>query len=256
MVLRLLSLTLLAIAPAIVAAQPAQSTLARIACTSEGGGYQFCRVETRYGVRLTRELGRTRCVRGSTWGHDARGIWVDRGCAAEFEVGDPGDGGPAETAGYPVAPDERVGVPGDLFACESRDGRRRYCRADLRGLQATVVRNISREPCVLDRNWGYDAGGVWVDAGCRAEFRVVAGPTRIQYEAVPQAGGVVAGAADLVRCASRDFRRVSCETGRNRGVELSRQLSRSSCVEGDTWGWDRRSVWVDGGCAAEFAVIR
>jgi hypothetical protein len=246
---------LFAAAPAIAPAQPAQSTLARIVCSSEGQGYQFCRAETRYGVRLTRQISRARCIRGSTWGHDQRGIWVDRGCVAEFEVGDPGTGAPPEAAGYPVGRGETVGVPGDLFLCESRDGRRRYCAADLRGLQATVVRNISREPCVLDRNWGYDAGGVWVDAGCRAEFRVIARPTRIPHEggAYPGASGT---GADIVRCESRDFRRVTCETGRNRGIELSRQLSRSACVEGDTWGWDRRGVWVDGGCAAEFAVIR
>lgn len=231
-------------------AQPRQSTLARIVCSGQEQGYQFCAAETRYGVRMTRQISRARCIEGSTWGYDRRGIWVDRGCAAEFEVGDPGYGGAPEAAGHPVRPGETAGVPGDLFTCESRDGRRRYCSADLRGLQPTVVRNISREPCVLGQNWGYDAGGVWVDAGCRAEFRVVARPAR------GRDAGPGHAAADVVRCESRDFRRAYCETGRNRGVELTRQLSKARCVEGDTWGWDRRGVWVDAGCGGEFVIVR
>ncbi|HET7845732.1 MAG TPA: DUF3011 domain-containing protein, partial [Xanthomonadales bacterium] len=239
---------LFVLAAAHVDAQPRQSTLARIVCSGQEQGYQFCEVETRYGVRLTRQISRARCIQGSSWGYDRRGIWVDRGCAAEFEVGDPGYGGEPEAAGYPVRPGETVGVPGDLFTCESRDGRRRYCRADLRGLQPTVVRNISREPCVLGQNWNYDAGGVWVDFGCRAEFRVIAPPTPIEN----QAGVGHASTSDVVRCESRDFRRTVCETGRNRGVELTRQVSKARCVEGDTWGWDRRGVWVDGGCGGEF----
>ena len=232
-------------------AQSRQSTLARIVCSSQDQGYQFCEVETRYGVRLTRQVSRVRCVEGSTWGYDRRGIWTDRGCAAEFEVGDPGYGAPVETPGYQVRPGEKVGVPDDVFTCESRDGRRRYCEADLRGLAPSVVRNISREPCVQGQNWDHDARGVWVDAGCRAEFRVVAPPTPIQYP-----GGVGSPSSNLVRCESRDFRRTVCDTGRNRGVALSRQVSKSRCVEGDTWGWDRRGVWVDGGCGGDFVIVR
>ncbi len=38
-----------------------------------------------------------------------------------------------------------------------------------------------------------------------------------------------------------------------RGVVLVRQLSRGACIEGRTWGWDRRGVWVAEGCRGEFA---
>lgn len=37
------------------------------------------------------------------------------------------------------------------------------------------------------------------------------------------------------------------------GVVLVRQLSRGACIEGRTWGWDRRGVWVTEGCRGEFA---
>lgn len=37
-------------------------------------------------VRLVRQRSDARCVRGRTWGIDRSGIWVDRGCRADFEV--------------------------------------------------------------------------------------------------------------------------------------------------------------------------
>jgi hypothetical protein len=35
-------------------------------------------------------------------------------------------------------------------------------------------------------------------------------------------------------------------------VELLRQFSSASCVQGRSWGYDRSSVWVDNGCQARF----
>lgn len=37
-------------------------------------------------VRLIRQRSEVRCVEGRTWGVDRSGIWVDRGCRADFEV--------------------------------------------------------------------------------------------------------------------------------------------------------------------------
>jgi hypothetical protein len=37
---------------------------------------------------------------------------------------------------------------------------------------------------------------------------------------------------------------------------LSRQLSDSACIQGKTWGWDRKGVWVSDGCRAEFILGR
>jgi len=44
----------------------------------------FCAADTRDGVRLMRQIGDTRCEEGVTWGYTDRGLWVDRGCRAEF----------------------------------------------------------------------------------------------------------------------------------------------------------------------------
>jgi hypothetical protein len=58
-----------------------------IVCESRHGRVQYCPIaDPRASVVMVEELGDRRCVRGETWGNDARGIWVDRGCKAKFEV--------------------------------------------------------------------------------------------------------------------------------------------------------------------------
>jgi Protein of unknown function (DUF3011) len=58
-----------------------------ITCKSESFEYQHCSVGRRPGrIRLERRLSDTRCIRGDNWGVDRNGVWVDRGCAAEFSV--------------------------------------------------------------------------------------------------------------------------------------------------------------------------
>jgi hypothetical protein len=58
-----------------------------ITCTSRDYGYAHCAVST-WGreVWIRRQISRQRCVRGDNWGVDWSGIWVDRGCNAEFVV--------------------------------------------------------------------------------------------------------------------------------------------------------------------------
>lgn len=58
-----------------------------IVCESHHGRVQYCPIsDPRATVALVQELGDGRCVRGETWGNDGRGIWVDKGCKAKFEV--------------------------------------------------------------------------------------------------------------------------------------------------------------------------
>ena len=44
------------------------------------------------------------------------------------------------------------------------------------------------------------------------------------------------------------------EVGVWKGAQLTKQLSKTPCVEGHNWGWDQRGVWVSRGCRAEFVV--
>lgn len=60
----------------------------------------------------------------------------------------------------------------------------------------------------------------------------------------------------IIRCESRNGQYASCSVDTYDGVELTRQLSREGCWEGDTWGYDRNRIWVTNGCRAEFRVGR
>jgi hypothetical protein len=63
-----------------------------LTCSSDDGGYRYCRADTWNQVRLSRQLSGSPCQQGYSWGFDYRGIWVDRGCRAQFQYGD-GDSG-------------------------------------------------------------------------------------------------------------------------------------------------------------------
>ena len=56
------------------------------ACESVDGQRQYCPVDQPGSVQMTRQLGERECVEGSTWGREERGVWVDRGCRAQFTV--------------------------------------------------------------------------------------------------------------------------------------------------------------------------
>ncbi len=63
-----------------------------ITCSSDNGQRVYCNANTRGGVRMVRQISGSSCRQGTTWGYDSRGIWVDRGCRAEFEVAGRGSG--------------------------------------------------------------------------------------------------------------------------------------------------------------------
>jgi hypothetical protein len=54
-------------------------------CQSLDGQRTFCRVDMSQGpIQFARQLGDVQCVEGENWGRQDEGIWVDRGCRAEF----------------------------------------------------------------------------------------------------------------------------------------------------------------------------
>jgi hypothetical protein len=56
-------------------------------CESEDGRRRFCPIDTRGSrVEMTRQMSRSECRFGRNWGYDRNGVWVDRGCRAEFTV--------------------------------------------------------------------------------------------------------------------------------------------------------------------------
>lgn len=59
-----------------------------VRCESHGMKYRYCPTDTDNRVELDRKLSLFECREHRSWGYDRHGIWVDRGCSAEFRVGD------------------------------------------------------------------------------------------------------------------------------------------------------------------------
>jgi hypothetical protein len=227
-----LSLALFAVV-LIASAGPAASSVAAIPapqaatmpCSSDDMRRHWCPVDTRGGVELVKQRSEAKCIFDRTWGYDDRGIWVDRGCRADFEIG------AVQFSGW--------GQAYHIY-CASDDMSRIWCPADSR-FGVRLARQRSEAPCVLGQTWGYGHRGIWVDRGCRADFRI--------------AGDWDTRAAALFYCASDDMRRHGCSIDTRDGVFIVRQRSEADCVYGRTWGYDRQGVWVDRGCRADFEVI-
>jgi Protein of unknown function (DUF3011)/Peptidase inhibitor family I36 len=67
-------------------------------------------------------------------------------------------------------------------------------------------------------------------------------------------GGPPQRPTPVVRCQSQSNHRTYCSADTRGGVTLTRQLSQAQCVQGRTWGFDARGIWVQGGCRGEFQV--
>lgn len=108
-------------------------------------------------VRLLRQLSSMPCRENHSWGVRRNEVWVTRGCQGDFEVG------ATDGSGF-------LDVPRTLV-CESKSRQRRFCGATI-SKGARLSKQLSGSPCEEGRGWGWDARGVWVDKGCRAEFQV------------------------------------------------------------------------------------
>jgi hypothetical protein len=62
------------------------------------------------------------------------------------------------------------------------------------------------------------------------------------------------GPGPRITCSSNNGKRNFCNADTRGGVRMVRQISGSACIQGQTWGYDRNSIWVDRGCRAEFVL--
>jgi hypothetical protein len=187
---------------------PAQAS-DRIRCDSRDFRQNFCPTFGGGSAYLHRQRSNAQCIEGVSWGFDGRNIWVSQGCSGEFivDTGYRGQSGVGSTQwghgyeqprGYghdhrydhryqprgryrhhghgpvyapPRAPTYHApqhGGYGQIFRCESRDSRVRYC--GFFGGHIDIARQLSRSPCIYGHSWGVDRRGLWVAQGCRAEF--------------------------------------------------------------------------------------
>lgn len=227
---RIAILSIVMIAAAFAAsAQTPNGTL--VTCESLNNVRHTCRADVANGIMLNRQMSKDLCVRGKTWGttRNNDGVWVDGGCRAEFLVGSG------------AAPLNSVA---QTINCESIPGRTKHCAAvTSNGVQMT--RQISKHSCVVNQDWGWDNNGVWVKNGCRAEFTIGTSMTPMSSSAL-----------STITCESGKGMNHRCNASTINGVTLSRQLSDSGCIQGQTWGYDANGIWVSNGCRAEFTLGR
>lgn len=66
--------------------------------------------------------------------------------------------------------------------------------------------------------------------------------------------GSAAVAETHITCKSDNYHYQSCSLNGPGHVRLVKQISKVKCRQGRNWDYDRRSIWVDDGCSAKFAV--
>lgn len=221
----------------------------RVRCESQEGRWAQCPLPPGSGdTVMLRQLSRNACIRNNSWGTNEGGLWVARGCRAEFgrermtRTGDAADAA------------SNTNTRSRLLRCESRNGGHRQCPIETAG-GVRLTRKLSDGDCELGKSWGYDESGIWVARGCRAEFEVTtaARPSVRFFQRLMgrEPRGTIAG--HPLRCESVDGKRSDCKlpAGSAR-VELVNQLSKAGCAFGKSWGWNANRVWVAEGCRAEF----
>jgi hypothetical protein len=149
-----------------------------ITCASDDMRRHYCRIDTQGRVRMVNQRSGSPCVQGQTWGFDNSGIWVDRGCRADFVVGRGGGGNgyypppPGPGNGYyPPPPGPPPPPPGGTISCSSNNGKRNFCQV-YTGRGVRLVNQRSGSACVQGQTWGWNSQGIWVDRGCRADFQI------------------------------------------------------------------------------------
>jgi hypothetical protein len=234
-----------------IQAAPAPQAALGMSCASDDMHRHVCPVDTTGGVQMVHQKSEAKCIQNRTWGYDNRGIWVDHGCRAEFEVGANAPAQPARLT-TPIghagdhdgdrARDDGFRVWGESYMvyCPSDDMGRAWCPADSR-FGVRMIRQRSQAACIEGQTWGAGKNGIWVDRGCRADFRVT--------------GDWQSRAAALIYCPSDYMNRNLCPVDTRDGVFIIRQRSEADCVYNRTWGYGRDGIWVDRGCRADFEIV-
>jgi hypothetical protein len=241
------------------AAPAAAQEYVEIQCYSEPGQQNSCPLPPRTQAVTFKGPDRSmRCREGQTWRKRGNSLWVANGCGGIFEAsvrgtggGNPGWGGGGGNPGWGGG-----NQPGGEITCRSQNNREQRCAVNTGG-RASLVRQMSGSPCIEGQSWRYDNNSITVRNGCQGVFA---------YGTAAGGGGWGGGGpgwggggwgnqgfAGEIRCGSQNMRPNSCRVNTANRVQLVEQLSRSQCVQGQTWGYDRNRIWVNQGCEARFA---
>lgn len=129
-----------------------------ITCSSNSYRYAECGVGGRIvDAWVVRQISKSSCREGRSWGYRGKTLWVDKGCRATFRVVVRRRGGGGRTS---------------YINCSSNSYRYNTCSAPGRIMNAYVETKHSRSACIEGHSWGYSGSTIWVDKGCRATFAV------------------------------------------------------------------------------------
>ena len=199
-----------------------------VRCESSSRETVRCGADTRGGVVLQRQLSRAGCWYDETWGFDARAIWVSNGCRADFALGRT----TATSQAYGETPASDEGISGSDVALGAG------AVLVLGAIAAAVIANQNNDDD--DRN----------DDRTSDRDRRRDGNRDRSYGD----GNDPWGRDQVVRCESDGKKERYCKVNTRRGVELYRQHSKARCRYGSSWGYDRKGIWVDEGCRADFLI--
>jgi len=209
-----------------------------IRCGSRPGASNYCNADTSRGVELVYQHSGYGCYFNDTWGFDRNGIWVANGCSATFRLGkrDKGKGDTAAAIGLGIL------ALGILAATSGDDGD-----ANRREPPGSGYGPGGYPP--PPPPGGYPSGSYPPPPPPSAY-----GPDGYGPPPPPPQGGYYGRPYQVVACNSKNNRYTQCPVRVRSHVELIRQRSNSACRFNTSWGYDRRGVWVDKGCRADFAV--
>lgn len=239
-------------------AAPAQAQQWReVKCESWNYREARCPIPNANRVQLLRVDGGT-CIEGQTWYHDRNAIVVRNGCRATFRYDNNdgwGLGGWDPNLGNNWNNGQR-----QMVRCESWNYRDQRCQVNGNVRSVRLMRVIAGD-CRDGQTFRWNRNAIFVRNGCRADFEVLLGYNG--WQGGNQGGGWGGGQVDpdfgvgrpaqTITCESWNYRSARCAVPRPNGVRLNRVLG-GTCVQDRTWGWDRRGVWVNGGCRATFDV--
>jgi hypothetical protein len=243
------------------AAPAAAQQWREITCESWNYREAVCPAPGAVRVQLLRVQGGS-CIEGQTWYHDDRAIRVRNGCRATFRIDANngwGVGGwdPNQGVGNSIG-----GGRWQVVRCESWNYRNQRCPVQGVISAARMLRVIAGD-CRDGDTWRWDRRAITVRNGCRADFEVMQGSSGWGGSGGSGggwgSGGGGAGGfnpgqgARTINCESWNYRAARCPIGGARSVSLTRVIA-GNCQEGRTWGWDRNSIWVNGGCRATFTL--
>lgn len=233
-----------------------------VRCESVGSRRTFCRADIQGQVRVARQVSQRRCIQGRNWSYTSQGIWVTKGCRADFVIEQRYRGNSDD----PVVRDDHYrDESGRVIHCESTASGRRYCGTGHR--QYTMTGN--RDPdCIEGQTWGRDNRGVWVSGDCDADFTESRDQNGNGYNNngynnngysnnVPDNMEVghthrVDQSGQVIHCQSTADGRTYC--GDHDSPYIISGTRDPDCIEGQTYGRDERGTWVSGNCTADFGV--